>query len=358
MNLIISAFDDTKNPDAYTYGDLAATATTSTSIRAVLRSADISAVLLRDVVSPVFFNATCFTLEPKDIDRDFMARMSDEYPVLKKLFKELVERAYIPGSPPMPKDAATEELLMSLKQTAEQLVITKKQLRFLNTVYGITRSNAVITGTGKYDSGVLVGDRTQISALDNLLSVCNALDIDIDVERCGEVYRIRSMQDIETIASTVSLNSAGLDIITGAKTLGTGYITAQSDIDRLNKTITNLHRSEFRDALHVFPTKRMAVSQMHAHTFLNYGNTTWYGARKLSCHTFSAVVLAGVPRINPNTAFLTDASQELSILAYRRYHLLNAIGCASVVNCVGIGAKYLGDVLPTVPGVIVHPHNK
>lgn len=323
---------------------------TYTEIAKTLEAVD--SVILKRPAAAMYVHTAKWNVDLKKIDVEFLKRISNEYPDVDPLIHHFHEIAFAKIDLPRLKYTISdtiENILTKLEINADKLMITKKQLMLLKSIYMISISDktAVVRD-------VIYGIRKQLGAVQYLIDICIQNNIKAGVLDGDGVIQIESYEELETCASTFVANDA-VDIHPSNRIIGNGYIITVADTKDIHKHITKLLRSGCHDATKfVFMKTRFAFegvnsSKRNKHP-LNPYNTTYYGSSDDARH-HDTVVLLGVPRLNPRMAFLTDPDPVMSAKRYHRFHLLHAIGRARVVYCVGISTQYLEDVLSGIPGI-------
>lgn len=363
MNLIIDTHP-TPPPDTITYADLAGM--TQCDLTRYLTVNSVEAILLRNTVAPVHLSDDGFEINLSRLDKAFIHSVRNKY--IRQLFNDLHTRITTPSTGGAYDPCAiTQAAIADMDARQEELCITKKNIKLLRDAYGITRSPKVVVsdrrnkdkiGAPEHSDVVhtiVTGARKQYTLIADLLEVCEALRITVDVERSGEYTEVHDIGEVAQIAATFSLNRF-IDIHVDTKTIGLNYLVNKADVSRVHDSLKVLRNDpEFNDAKYIFMNTGQAKyflgkAERSAHPF-NAANVTYYGGngKKLD-RCARLTVLVGVPRF-PQTSFITDYDHDLSVLRYKRFHILRAISGAQTVYCIGLGERYLGDVLQGIPGI-------
>jgi hypothetical protein len=341
--------------DGFRYADIANC--TYTEISKKLDGVD--SIILRRPDDAIYLHAAKWGVDLKRIDVAFLKRISKESPAIDSLVRRFHDISFVDISLPRSKynrSDTIERILIKLETDSAKLMITKKQLLLLKSIYMITCSDktVVVKDTIKH---IIYGSRKQLCAVRHLVGIATDNRIRVGVIDDDGVRQISSYSELEECASTFPMDTM-VDVYPSNRIIGNTYHVSVIDTKRIHTTITKLLRTGCHDDtkfvfMKTVPAFKGVESHVRNKHTLDPTNVTYYGASGDARH-HDTVVLLGVPRLNPYTAFITDPDPEMSVKRYRRFHILRAIGRARVVYCVGISTQYLEDVLSGIPRIWYH----
>lgn len=312
----------------------------------------VDSVILKRPDAAIYLHTAKWNVNLKRIDVEFLKRVSKVSPAIDQLIHHFHTIAFADICLPRSKynrSDTIENIMIQLETSSDKLIITKKQLLLLKSIYMISCSDKTVVVRD-----VIYGVRKQLRAVCSLVDICIDNDIDIGVLDDYGVVQIGSYGELEVCASTFYTDEM-VDIYPSNRIIGNTWRVSKQETTTIHKHITKLLRTGCHDDtkfvfMKTAPAfKGVASSRRNKHN-LNSHNTTYYGSSGDERH-YDTVVLLGVPRANPCTAFMTDPDPKMSVKRYRCFHILRAIGRARVVYCVGISTQYLEDVLSGIHGI-------
>lgn len=334
--------------DGFRYADIANC--TYTEIAKELEMVD--SVILKRPDAAIYLHTAKWNVDLKKIDVEFLKGVSKEYPAIDSLVHHFHGIAFadigLPRSEYNRSDTI-ERILIKLETHSDKLMITKRQLLLLKSIYMISCSDKTVVF-----GDVIYGVRKQLCAMIHLMDICIDNRIRVGVLDDDGVRCISSYDELEACACTFPMDEM-VDIYPSNRIIGNHFYVHEQETKQIHKHITKLLRSGFHDDTKFVFMKTDAAfkgvesSQRNKHN-LNPVNTVYYGSSADARH-HTTVVLLGIPRFNPFMSFITDPDPEMSAKRYRRFHILHAIGRARVVYCVGLSTHYLRDVLSGIRGI-------
>lgn len=363
MNLIFDTHTDGQ-PGMIAYADLAGM--TQCDLTRYLTVGGVEAILLRNTVAPIHLSDDGFEINLSRLDKAFIHSVRNSH--IRTMLNDLHARIADPSLPACEPDHVLQAAIADLDARQEELCITKKNIKLLRDAYGITRSPKVAISERRnktkigspektnVSNTIVTGCRKQYTLIADLIEACEVLGITVDVERDLEYTAVTDIGEVANIAATFSLERT-IDVHVGTKTIGLNYIVKKADVTHIHESLKALRKDPaFHGAKYIFMNTGQAKyflgrAEKSLYPF-DAANVTYYGglSRKLDRRS-PLTVLVGVPRFNPNTSFTTDYDHELSVLRYKRFHILRAISGAKTVYCIGLSGRYLGDVLQGIPGI-------